>query len=263
MSEALTGGPKASGLRNQLNIRDTASNGIEGIRVRGRGKQETFAVIAQNFAPDTTALDIESAIVPDREAAGLVSCRLITSHPTVIAELVFTKRETAEEMIRKYNNQRADGKLLHVYLQNSPPNFGRSASNATPAAKSTRTTDPEAMDLENSRNEEPENQQRAGAFRYSPPRHPRGAQQIIQDGTYGFSGPDYVADSEPDNRYSFPGQQPQPRYFLPRLLNVCSSQITVRKPATTFRRGLYSDAMLAPSQSYRPRGDSYARRGRW
>jgi len=200
-SEALNGGSTASRLQRQLNVRDAASNGSEGIRVRGRAKQETFAVIAQNFAPDTTASDIESAIVPDREAAGLVSCRLITSNPTVIAELVFTMRESAEEIIKKYNNQKADGKLLHVYLQNAAPTFGESANNLMSAPKTTRTADPEAMDLEDSRYEEPENQHKASAFRYSPPRRPRGSQPIIQDGSY------YAADSEPDNRYRFPAQQ--------------------------------------------------------
>lgn len=185
-----------------------------------------------------------------------MSCRLITSNTTVIAELVFTKRESAEEIIRKYNNQRADGKLLHVYLQNRPPNFGVS-NNPTPAPKTTHTVDVEAMDLENKGYEEPENQQKTSAFRYSPPRRPRGSQPIIQNGNY------YAADSEPHNRYSFPGQQPQPQYFPSKSLNAYSSQSTVRKPATSFRRGLYSDAMLPRAQSYRPRGDSYPRRGRW
>jgi hypothetical protein len=253
LSEALNNGPRASRLQKQLNVRDAASNGSEGIRVRGRAKQETFAVIAQNFAPDTTASDIESAIVPDREAAGLVSCRLITSNPTVIAELVFTKKESAEEIIRKYNNQRADGKLLHVYLQNALPNFGGSTNNPSPTLKSMHTADSEAMDLEDNHYEE----QKTGTFRYSPPRRPRGAQPTIQDGSY------YVADSEPDNRYSFPGQWPQPQGFPPKSLNAYSSQSAIRKPATSFRRGLYSDSMLPRAQSYRPRGDLYPRRGRW
>ena len=186
-----------------------------------------------------------------------MSCRLITSNPTVIAELVFTKRESAEEMIKKYNNQKADGKLLHVYLQNVPPTFGETANNLTSAPKTTRTADPEAMDLEDSRYEEPENQQKASAFRYEPPRRPRGSQPNIQDGGY------YAADSEPDNRYRFPGQQTQPQYFPPKSLNAYSSQSAVSKPISSFRRGLYSDAMLPRAQSYRPRGDSYPRRGRW
>jgi hypothetical protein len=113
------------------------------------------------------------------------------------------------------------------------------------------------MDLEDNHYEEPENQQKTGTFRYSPPRRPRGAQPNIQDGTY------YVADSEPDNRYSFPGQWPQPQHFPPNSLNAYSSQSAIRKPVTNFRRGLYSDAMLPRAQSYRPRGDSYPRRGRW
>ncbi|KAI1854794.1 hypothetical protein JX265_002433 [Neoarthrinium moseri] len=78
-----------------------------------RGLAGPFAVIAQNFAPGTTAADIESAVTP---IGGIVSsCRLIKTHPLVIAEVVFESKEGADRVIETFNNQTADGRLLHVY----------------------------------------------------------------------------------------------------------------------------------------------------
>lgn len=59
--------------------------------------------MAQNFAPGTTAADIESAMTP---IGGVVSdCRLIKTHPIVIAEVVFESREGADRAIQTFNNQ--------------------------------------------------------------------------------------------------------------------------------------------------------------
>ncbi|TPX08980.1 uncharacterized protein E0L32_009559 [Thyridium curvatum] len=78
-----------------------------------RGLAGPFAVMAQNFAPGTTAADIESAVTP---VGGLVSsCKLLKTQPIVIAEIVFESREGAERVIETFNNQTADGRVLHVY----------------------------------------------------------------------------------------------------------------------------------------------------
>lgn len=66
----------------------------------------TFSVIAQNFAPGTTAADIESVLAPEPGDAGLIRCRLIASNPTVIAELVFSKKDTADAIITTFNNKK-------------------------------------------------------------------------------------------------------------------------------------------------------------
>jgi len=68
-----------------------------------RGLAGPFAIMAQNFAPGTTAADIESAMTP---VGGLVTaCRLIKTHPIVIAEIIFESKEGAERVIQTFNNQ--------------------------------------------------------------------------------------------------------------------------------------------------------------
>ncbi|KAI1465272.1 uncharacterized protein F4812DRAFT_138466 [Daldinia caldariorum] len=86
---------------------------VQGITIRGLAGP--FAVMAQNFAPGTTAADIESAMTP---VGGIISsCRLIKTHPIVIAEIVFESKEGADRVIQTFNNQTADGRTLHVYLK--------------------------------------------------------------------------------------------------------------------------------------------------
>lgn len=59
--------------------------------------------MAQNFAPGTTAADIESAMTP---IGGLISsCRLVKTHPIVIAEVVFENKEGADRVINTFHNQ--------------------------------------------------------------------------------------------------------------------------------------------------------------
>lgn len=68
-----------------------------------KGLAGPFAVLAQNFAPGTTAADIESALTP---VGGLVSsCRLVKTHPIVIAEIVFESKEGADRVIERFDQQ--------------------------------------------------------------------------------------------------------------------------------------------------------------
>lgn len=68
-----------------------------------RGLAGPFVVMAQNFAPGTTAADIESAMTP---IGGIVtSCRVLKQHPIVIAEIVFESKEGADNVIATFNNQ--------------------------------------------------------------------------------------------------------------------------------------------------------------
>ncbi|KAK3944242.1 hypothetical protein QBC46DRAFT_350657 [Diplogelasinospora grovesii] len=104
----------------------TGSSFNKGISIRGLAGP--FVVMAQNFAPGTTAADIESAMTP---VGGIVnSCRIVKEHPIVIAEIVFESKEGAENVIQIFNNQTADGRVLKVY-----PKVGGSApTQPTPAA---------------------------------------------------------------------------------------------------------------------------------
>ncbi|KAK6866203.1 RNA-binding protein [Apiospora arundinis] len=99
----------------QMNIQSAAPAAPRGGGLTIRGLAGPYAVLAQNFAPGTTAADIESAMTP---VGGLVSsCKIIKTHPLVIAEIVFESREGAEQAIATFNNQTADGRILHVYMK--------------------------------------------------------------------------------------------------------------------------------------------------
>lgn len=63
-----------------------------------------YVVVASNFAPGTTAADIESVM---RNVGGdLLYCRLIASNPTVMAEMGFADVAAADTVIETFNNHR-------------------------------------------------------------------------------------------------------------------------------------------------------------
>ncbi|KAF2968469.1 hypothetical protein GQX73_g5112 [Xylaria multiplex] len=95
----------------QMNVVDSHQG--RGITIKGLAGP--FAVLAQNFAPGTTAADIESALTP---VGGLISsCRLVKTHPIVIAEIVFESKEGADRVIERFDKQTADGRTLNVYMK--------------------------------------------------------------------------------------------------------------------------------------------------
>lgn len=77
--------------------------GSAGINIRGAASGP-YAVIAQNFAPGTSAADIES--VMQGVGGDMAECRLIASNPTVIAEMHFLDRAGAEAVIKMFNNKK-------------------------------------------------------------------------------------------------------------------------------------------------------------
>lgn len=87
--------------RNSVSARNNDSPGIS---IRGVASGGPFTVIASNFAPGTTAADIEAVMSPvGGETAG---CRLISASPTVMVELQFVDRAGAENVIATFNNQK-------------------------------------------------------------------------------------------------------------------------------------------------------------
>lgn len=61
-------------------------------------------VVASNFAPGTTAADIESVM---RGVGGeILYCRLVASQPTVIAEMGFPELSNADKVIATFNNKK-------------------------------------------------------------------------------------------------------------------------------------------------------------
>jgi len=69
-----------------------------------RGTAGPYVVVGSNFAPGTTAADIESAMIPS--CGEMQSCRILTSSPTVIAEMVFSEKNNAESVISTFNNKK-------------------------------------------------------------------------------------------------------------------------------------------------------------
>lgn len=61
-------------------------------------------MIAENFAPGTTAADIESVML---DVGGQMSdCKLVAAQPTVIAEMTFIERTGAETVIGTFNGKK-------------------------------------------------------------------------------------------------------------------------------------------------------------
>ncbi|EUC37040.1 hypothetical protein COCVIDRAFT_23347 [Bipolaris victoriae FI3] len=135
------------------------SNDGAGISIRGVANGGPCTVIASNFAPGTTAADIEAVMSPI--GGETLGCKLLSASPTVMVELQFATREGAENVIATFNNQKADGRLLYVYMKDVPASTHLSLSRA-PAGRLTQSADDMEIDTG----------ARAGSF---------------QDGRYGFN----------------------------------------------------------------------------
>ncbi|KAH6890348.1 hypothetical protein B0T10DRAFT_485617 [Thelonectria olida] len=94
----------------QVNIVKPAPNPM-GLTIRGLAGP--FCVMAQNFAPGTTAADIESAMTPI--GGEMVSCKIVKSKPIMIVEMAFASREGGERVIEMFNDKTADGRIIKVY----------------------------------------------------------------------------------------------------------------------------------------------------
>ena len=85
---------------SQVNIvRDAKSDNIP-----IKGMAGPYIVVASNFAPGTTAADIES--VMSGVGGQMLNCRLISASPTVMAEMQFSDKDGAETVISTFNNKK-------------------------------------------------------------------------------------------------------------------------------------------------------------
>jgi hypothetical protein len=80
------------------------NNESTGFSIRGVANTGPFTVIASNFAPGTTAADIEAVMAP--HAGETLGCKLLASSPTVMVELQVVTKEGAENVIATFNNQK-------------------------------------------------------------------------------------------------------------------------------------------------------------
>ncbi|KAM4055357.1 pentatricopeptide repeat protein [Hirsutella rhossiliensis] len=109
---------------DQVNV--VRAPGAGGMGMSIRGLAGPFVVIGQNFAPGTTAADIESAVTP--VGGEMVSCTILKTSPFLMAEMVFVSREGGERVIETFNDKTADGRLLKLY----PRIGGHHSSRASP-----------------------------------------------------------------------------------------------------------------------------------
>lgn len=61
-------------------------------------------MIAQNFAPGTTAADIEQVMLG--VGGPMNSCKLVAANPTVIAEMSFVEKAGADKVIETFNGKK-------------------------------------------------------------------------------------------------------------------------------------------------------------
>lgn len=90
----------APSANNQFNIVG-GSKPSTGFSIRGLAGP--CVVIAENFAPGTSAEDIEQAMTP--YGGPILKCKLLPSNSTVIAEIVFDTRDGADRVIEQFHNQ--------------------------------------------------------------------------------------------------------------------------------------------------------------
>ena len=182
---------------------------------------------ASNFAPGTTAADIEAAIqtvaVDSTGNSGLMTCRILTSNPTVMAEMVFPERYIADKVVGTFNNQKADGRILHVYHKqgSSSPALVRKKSEPVFVDSSAKPKAPskDLLDTSVDQNDDVEmstdttySDARQIADQDRRSREDRRADPGIQDGRYGFSNtqdPDRA--SEKPREALLPRDGPDPR----------------------------------------------------
>ncbi|KAF2813972.1 uncharacterized protein BDZ99DRAFT_516596 [Mytilinidion resinicola] len=160
-----------SPLSAQANIRGNATNGASGISIRGMAGP--YTVIASNFAPGTTAADIEAVMAPI--GGEMLGCKLVSKEPTVIAEMMFVAREGVDNVIATFNNKKADGRLLYVYMKYGPPSQPINRTPTGPIAQAQRP-DSDAMDVD---------ERDRGRLRYDSQTNAR--EEDYSDGRYGFN----------------------------------------------------------------------------
>lgn len=123
---AFNGSASSPAVNTQFNVVG-AAKASKPISIKGMAGP--YIVMAKNFAQGTTADDIESAMTP---VGGVcLSCRIVTETPNVIAEIIFESKEGAENVVSTFNNQNADGNLLHVFHKvGGPSSKGPVTSNS-------------------------------------------------------------------------------------------------------------------------------------
>ncbi|RPA96427.1 hypothetical protein L873DRAFT_1811278 [Choiromyces venosus 120613-1] len=98
------GGGSGGGGGGGLSIRGASSAPPAGFSIRGSAGP--FVVHAANFALGTTAEDVKMAML---DLGKILSCIVLSPTPSVTCEIVFEKKDAADNCIAQFHNQLADG----------------------------------------------------------------------------------------------------------------------------------------------------------
>ncbi|KAF5703282.1 hypothetical protein FMUND_13079 [Fusarium mundagurra] len=149
LSAAVDRMDSSGGVPQQVNIVKGKGGAGNGMGMTIRGLAGPFTIMAQNFAPGTTAADIESAMTPI--GGEILSCRIVKSNPFLLFELAFASREGGERVIETFNDKTADGRIIKVYPKLGAPSSNTITSsnaprNAPSGPRGTRGNKPNAND---------------------------------------------------------------------------------------------------------------------
>lgn len=202
MLAALNGAVLSPAENTQFNIVQPKST----VGMTIRGLAGPYTLVAKNFAPGTSAADIESAMTP--VGGEIRTCKIVSTNP-VTAEIVFEGKEGADMVIETFHGQtvspwkflcmsiealtgsvQADGRRLSVFYKPtslSPPTKQpaapvterfRSGNEAHPSPP----TGPRADNNSRSRNDHYQPRERSRERRRSYDQD----QDQVMDGSYGF-----------------------------------------------------------------------------
>ncbi|KAK2628554.1 hypothetical protein QTJ16_001657 [Diplocarpon rosae] len=197
---ALNGPALSPSLSSQFNIIGTAKP-VASISIRGLAGPSL--IVVKNLAAGTTAADLESAMMP--VGGTVLSCRITSERPNVVAELVFETREGADNVVDTFNNQNADGNLLHVFHQRGPlPAYAKQLTHSSHAHLTSIPQGPRA-DFVTNRSDAArsghEDDRYAARERSRERRRDYGRDDVI-DGSYGFEDRMETDDAESRGLYS-------------------------------------------------------------
>ncbi|OAX79801.1 hypothetical protein ACJ72_05879 [Emergomyces africanus] len=102
-----------SDIITQNNGKTTVHDESPGFSIKGSASGPCV-VLGSNFAPGTTAADIESALEP--VGGAMLGCKIVATHPVVTAEMIFEERSGAENVVARFNNQKVRNSFPFLYL---------------------------------------------------------------------------------------------------------------------------------------------------
>jgi hypothetical protein len=141
---------------------------------------------------------VEAVALDEVGNSGLISCSILTSSPTVIAEIVLSERAIALQVVEQFNNVLADNRILHAYLTptGSAPTAARQKADQPPIREEQKPSNkprdlfdkaPSKSDDVEMSNEPSYEQSRDVANEDRQNREQRHAEPDVQDGRYGFA----------------------------------------------------------------------------